>query len=82
MHSVNAKEINSLVKLKADVRTRVNYFKPVMDKFPSEIMLSRGNWTNLRSGPTIFLMMFKKSKCTCPSHKYRLEEEITESSPA
>lgn len=34
---VNAREINSLFKLKANVRTRVNCFKPVMDKFPSEI---------------------------------------------
>jgi len=34
---VNAREINSLPELKANVRTRVNCFKPVMEKFPSEI---------------------------------------------
>lgn len=34
---VSAREINSLIKLKANVRTRLNCFKLVMDKFPSEI---------------------------------------------
>lgn len=58
-----------LVKLKHKVRKRVNSFKPVMDKFPSEIMPFREMRTNLRSGLTVFLMMFNKSKCTCPSHK-------------
>lgn len=34
---VNAREISSLFKLKANVRTRLNCLKPVVDKFPSEI---------------------------------------------
>lgn len=34
---VSAREINILIKLKANVRTRLNCFKLVMDEFPSEI---------------------------------------------
>lgn len=44
---VNAREINSLFKCKANTRTRANWFKPVMDKFPWEIRRKVSNhWFN------------------------------------